>query len=351
MYCRGLLFIKFVLNHSSSHQFAPMSYFPAINSTLSPDFLAQMIAKKYALQGPLHCEIIRLGINHTYLVQAAQVKFVLRVYFLNWRTQTEIQEELTLLNTLKENGISVSYPIKDKDHQYIQQLQAIEGNRFGVLFSFAKGVTIRNPSIELCQHLGRAMAQMHLVTENYTIQRRTYDAQSLLGWAIHSLQNRFPQGHQAISYVERAFKLINVHLAQTDSNQLRYGTIHLDLWYSNMKVAEESKITFFDFDNCGNGWLFLDVGYSLALLFRNEPHPSLFEAKKKQFLAGYESLLPMSAEEKELLPYGGLAIWLHYAGIHAYRANDSTNIFFTEGFLAAWIKSINQWMVYQGIPI
>ena len=347
----SLLFINFVLSNSPTHQNSSMSYFPAINSTLSPVSLAQFLLEKYALAAPISCEILQLGINHTYLVNSAHRKYVFRVYFLNWRTKSEIREELTLLEALKGHGIAVSYPIKDRYAQYIQQFQAIEGNRYGVLFSFAEGETIRNPSTDLCYHFGKSIAQMHQVTENYTTERRTYDTQNLLGWAVQSLQNRFPQGHQSINYTERAFQLVNDRIRKTDVHQLRFGTVHLDLWYSNMKIKDDALITFFDFDNCGNGWLFLDLGYSLALLFRNEPNKSLFAEKRKQLLAGYESLIPMSVEEKELLPYGGLAIWLHYAGIHAYRANDSTNIFFSEGFLEAWTKSIDQWMVYHQIHI
>ena len=35
----------------------------------------------------------------------------------------------------------------------------------------------------------------------------------------------------------------------------------------------------FDFDNCGNGWLFLDIAYSLMLIYRNEPNKTLFKDK------------------------------------------------------------------------
>ena len=58
-----------------------------------------------------------------------------RVYFKNWRTQKEIEEELSLLSYLKTNRISVSYPIKDLNKNFIQRINGFEGERFGVLFS------------------------------------------------------------------------------------------------------------------------------------------------------------------------------------------------------------------------
>ncbi len=56
-------------------------------------------------------------------------------------------------------------------------------------------------------------------------------------------------------------------------------------------------------------------------------------------------------EEKKLIPYGGLAIWLHYTGVHIERFNDFSNHFLSEEFLKYWIHTVNQWMEFNEIKV
>ena len=49
----------------------------------------------------------------------------------------DVAEELRLLTHLKQNNASVSYPLTDKRNELIQDINAPEGKRYGVLFSFA----------------------------------------------------------------------------------------------------------------------------------------------------------------------------------------------------------------------
>jgi Ser/Thr protein kinase RdoA (MazF antagonist) len=324
-----------------------MTQIPTISSILSPDYLAEFVIQHYDLDANTTCSILKTGVNHSYLITSANQKFVFRVYYVNWRTTTEIEEELKLLNYLKENEIGVSYPIKDKNNNYIQNINACEGNRFAVLFSFAEGETIRNPSEKVCYNLGVIMAKMHLLNNNKTINRINYNANTLVNWAFEKAKTRFDAASEEMQYFKRANAIISSEFEKADANSLRYGTVHLDLWYENMKVKNETEFTLFDFDNCGNGWLFLDISYALMLLFRNEPNKDNFKLKSDGFYKGYESISLISEEEKRLIPYGGLAIWLHYTGVHVERFNDFSNHFLSEDFLKYWIHTVNQWMEFN----
>ncbi len=328
-----------------------MKYFPAISSTLSPPALAQLVLEKYGGSQNLTCETLRLGVNHTYLIKDAATKYVLRVYTYNWRTEEEVLAEVELLNTLKTNQVGVSYPIPDKEGQYLQRIAACEGERFAVLFSFAEGEIVRNPTEKDCYHLGLEMAKMHQVTNAYSINRKNYDAENLVAWALEKLETKFDSSLEEMKFIKKALAEISSQFEQADRNQLRFGAIHLDVWADNLKIAEGSKITMFDFDNCGNGGLFLDIAYSLMLLFRGEPDKVLFEKKRNRFYEGYESILKISEEEKRLVPYGSLAIWLHYSGVHAQRFDDFTNPFFNEGFLKYWINTVKVWLSFHDVEI
>lgn len=328
-----------------------MNYAPAISSIISPEYLAAFIIENYRFDKNTTCRILKIGINHSYLIITPDKKFVLRVYSLDWRKEQEIDEELWLLDYLSENGISVSYPIKDYNNNYINQVKAFEGDRFAVLFSFADGESVRIPTEKMSYQLGVTMAKIHQLTVNKTIKRKDYNSDTLVNWAFQLAKDHFTKPSTEMQYFERANSVIDSEFEKADLSSLRNGIVHLDLWYENMKIANGSELTIFDFDNCGNGWLFLDIAYSLMILFRNEPNKENFNTKRNSFYDGYESITSISKEEKRLIPYGGLAIWLHYTGIHVQRFNDFSNQFFSEEFLKYWIHTVNQWMEYNEIKI
>lgn len=328
-----------------------MTYAPAISSIISPEYLAEFVMNHYGFERSATCRILKAGINHTYLITTSDKKFVLRVYYFNWRNEREIEEELRLLEYLKENGILVSYPIKDGNDKYINRIAAFEGERFAVLFSFAEGESIRNPSEEVSYQLGLAMAKIHQLTINKSLKRKEYNANTLVTWAFQSAKSHFLEPSFEMAYFERANAIIFSEFENADTKSLRHGVVHLDLWYENMKVKDRSQITVFDFDNCGNGWLFLDIAYSLMTLYRNEPNKEHFEEKRDSFYRGYTSITPISEEEKRLIPYGGMAIWLHYTGVHVQRFNDFSNQFFSHEFLKYWIQTVDRWMEFNGIRI
>ncbi len=329
-----------------------MTYAPAISTIISPEYLSKFVSDRYGFEKNTNCKILKTGINHNYLItKNYDEKFVFRVYFKNWRTQKEIEEELSLLSYLKNNEISVSYPIKDSNKNFIQKINGFEGERFGVLFSFAEGEFIRKPSEEICYNLGVIMAKTHLLTINKKIDRKNYDDETLVKWAYKLAKGVFSEPSNEMKYFKRSTSRISSEFKNAELENLRYGIVHLDMWYENMKIKNGTEITIFDFDNCGNGWLFLDIAYSLMLIYRNEPIKELFEKKKNSFYKGYESITSISTEEKRLIPYGGLAIWLHYTGIHIERFNDFSNHFLSEEFLKYWIHTVNQWMELNEIKI
>jgi Ser/Thr protein kinase RdoA (MazF antagonist) len=126
------------------------------------------------------CQLIKAGLNDTYLVTDNSDKFVFRVYSLNWRPKAEIGEEIKLLNQLKQNDISISYPLSDNENNYIQTLNAPEGDRFAVLFTFAYGEKQHIISKETHFQIGQLMAQLHNITNNQKLNRIDYSPEIIL---------------------------------------------------------------------------------------------------------------------------------------------------------------------------
>ena len=326
-----------------------MSTAPEIASTLSPEYLTTFINSHYNLGENVTCKLFRTGINHTYFVTGNNKRYVLRVYCINWRTVTEIEEEIRLLNLLKNGGIHVSYPILDKDKEYIHKLNAPEGLRYAVLFAFAEGDKVRHMTEKTCETIGYTMAKMHKLTVNQPINRVHYTSDKLLHRAYNQISDYFNETLEEMQYLKNASILISP-LLDDKNNQIREGIVHLDLWYDNMATLSDNEITFFDFDNCGNGKLVLDVGYFLMQLFDIEFDKTVYEKKAAAFLTGYQKITPLTEEEKKLMPYGGFAIWQFYLGVQASRF-DWSNIFLSENYLKMFVARMKRWMEYNRIEI
>jgi Ser/Thr protein kinase RdoA (MazF antagonist) len=135
--------------------------FPVINSTLCDKALGNYIQEKYSFTNEIKCTLFRAAMNHLYIVEDGNDKYVFRVYTYNWRTKSEIQEELRLLNYLKEKQASISFPILDNCSEIIQEFYVSEGRRFGVLFSYAKGKKVAGFSVETSCQIGVALGKVH----------------------------------------------------------------------------------------------------------------------------------------------------------------------------------------------
>jgi Ser/Thr protein kinase RdoA (MazF antagonist) len=58
--------------------------------------LEVLVRESYGLTHPLQVSLLRAGSNHTYLVQSANGRFVLRQYGRTWRSPADIHYEIDL---------------------------------------------------------------------------------------------------------------------------------------------------------------------------------------------------------------------------------------------------------------
>lgn len=324
---------------------------PVLQSTITPDYLSTLIQEKYPVIGEVQCELFRAAMNHLYKVTDAQDNYVFRVYTYNWRTRLEIEEELRLLLHLKENNTPVAYPIADSSGVFIQEIEAPEGIRYGVLFSYARGTKTARFSKEASFAIGKGLAKVHQVTENFSIDRTTYNNTVLLHESMQRLQKFFGRESEEIIFLQQLSNRLEAKFNEANETNLRRGVVHLDVWFDNMHIDETDAVTFFDFDFCGNGWLCLDVSYFLYQLFYTHPNVSEYEEKAAAFLQGYESEIIITDVEKELLPYACLSIIVYYLSIQCDRFEYWTNIFVNEDHLKRNVGVFKRWMVYHGVEV
>jgi len=322
-----------------------MTTFPIIASTLSQTELGKFVTEKYQLKEYFDCKLFRTAVNHTYFMLSTHTKYVVRVYCHNWRSKVEIQQELELLNLLKNNNLSVSFPIPDKEGNLIQEINAPEGLRHVVLFTFAEGEKMRFMTNETCFAIGSMMAKIHNITAIKKIDRVNYNSDVLLNKAYDHLNSFFSGDLNEMKYIKQITSKISKNFEDSNLLENQKGIVHLDIWYDNLSVNKENEITIFDFDNCGNGFLILDVGYFCKQLFFIESDKNEYEIKVESFLNGYRKERSLSEKELKLIPEAGASIFVFYLGVQAQRF-DWSNIFLTENYLKMFVGRIKNWMEY-----
>ncbi|BFM45313.1 phosphotransferase [Flavobacterium sp. CFS9] len=325
-----------------------MTTFPVIASTLSEKDLGNFIIEKYDLNSNFECKLFRTGVNHTYFISDSSTIYVVRVYCYNWRSINEIKEELELLKTLKNNNLSVSFPISDKNDELIQEVNAPEGIRYVVLFSFANGEKKRFMTDENCFTIGSVIAKIHNITANKKIDRVNYDSEILLKKSYNYLKPFFTEDLNEMKFLKEIGEKISKTFQESNLKDNQKGIVHLDIWYDNFSINGENEITIFDFDNCGNGLLILDLGYFCKQLFFIEQDKNQYELKVKSFIEGYKELRKLSDKEISLIPETGASIFIFYLGLQAQRF-DWSNIFLTENYLKMFVGRIKDWCTYYKI--
>ena len=317
-----------------------MSHFPVTSSTLSPAHLARFLQEHYTLSENVSCGILKTGINDTYLVNTSAGKFVFRIYSLQWRSVGEIAEELRLIGHLKANNISLSYPIPNKNGTFIEELNAPEGTRYGVLFSYAKGEKLHNYDPAQHYKLGMLMAQMHQLTENYELARPRYDVNSLVLEPMEEIKNFLPNDTVEMGFLKKAQQYLLDEFDKVNESDLRKGALHLDIWFDNINIDSQDNITIFDFDFCGNGWLCLDIAYYIMQLQYVERDENECKLKTGSFLQGYTSIRNLSSEERRIIPMLGLSLYFFYMGTQCRRFDNWSNVFLNETYLKRYIMMI-----------
>lgn len=315
-----------------------MSNFSVISSILSPSDIAKFVSEKYALSLNTNCKLLKAGINHTYRIDSDKETFIFRIYSYNWRTEKEIEEELKLLKLLKHNNISVSYPIADSSSNLIQTINAPEGLRYAVLFSFAKGEKILHYGTEAHFEVGKLMAQIHKVTNNLSQKRINYNAETLLKQSLENIKEFLSEETEEMQFLQTTLLLLEKELLGADEVSLRKGIVHLDIWFDNLNISEKNEITLFDFDFCGNGWLCLDLAYYIMQLHSTEKDEAERDKKIEAFYNGYQSVEQITIEEKRLIPTLGICLYYFYLGVQCKRFDNWSNTFINDVYLKRFIS-------------
>ncbi|MGG3563720.1 phosphotransferase [Neobacillus rhizosphaerae] len=247
------------------------------------------------------CEFLTRGLNDSYVITTQNEKYIFRVYRHYWRSESDILFELDALNWLKEQGLLVSAPLKAKDGIFAVGIQAPEGKRYGVLFTYSPG---DRPEIkeENCHILGRSLAELHHKSSSLvSSHERSFelDINHLLAEPVSILLPlllRYLDSDQIHTFNE-----IVTNLEDTiRESKLEYGFCHGDFHNFNMHLNNQ-QLEVFDFDCCGFGYRAYDIAVFWWNLKNN--YRTVEKACWDAFLNGYLRQRNMSEEDIRSLPH------------------------------------------------
>lgn len=325
-----------------------MDIFPTQNSTLSAVALKTHLAQAYGLIIE-SCKLLVRNVSDTYLIVATDTKYIFKIYRNKHRKFEEIAAEIELLNELHANGAKVAYPIIAIDKAQVQAFNAAEGTRYGVLFSYAKGVVVHDLQPEQLKTLGREMASVHNVTAQVTLKnpRRAYNISTMLLEPIKLVKPAFESVTEEYNYLKDASEVIAEKIGELDLSKFSYGYCHYDFLPKNFHF-EGDKVTFFDFDFAGEGYLINDISSFYIHYFLEVYYGKITQEEADQafaiFVKAYREVRPLNDEELAAIPYFGYAFWIFYMGFHYENFDDWSNIFFGPKFLKDRTALIKKWI-------
>lgn len=278
--------------HSSGQE----NLFPVIYSTLAPDALVALVLRHYEIGAVKNCQFWRRGLSDVYLVETEATPYILRVSHHHWRSSDEIDFELELLDFWRQRQLPVAYPLRTKQGQLSVEINAPEGKRYGVLFSYAPGrVPLGDLNSTQSHQLGQTVAQLHQAAEDFL--PRTYrpplTLEYLLEDSVKALIPFLKHRSADLSYLLGVSGQIEYRLRDLPQKPPFWSVCWGDPHSGNAHFTPDNQLTLFDFDQCGYGWRAFDLAKFLQVSLGT----GLSKKVREAFLAGYQAVCAITAME------------------------------------------------------
>lgn len=230
-----------------------------------------------------------------------QTRFVLTL-FENLKAE-QLPYNLELMEFLSQRGIPSPAPIRDRNGQYLGELNG----KPAALVVRLNGDWTERPNVAQCAQVGELLARMHLAGQAYPQQRENTHGNA---WRIRTAiaVSRF------LTPAEQGLMENEVALQATfDRTGLPTGAIHADLFRDNILFVGDSVSGVIDFYFACTDLLLYDVAITVNDWCMGNDY-RFDTAKLQAFLQHYHAIRPFSAAEAEAWPMmlraAALRFWL-----------------------------------------
>lgn len=288
----------------------------AVYTDITDDELAALLAD-FDLGAPLAFKGIAEGVeNSNFLLETEAGRFILTVYEKRVN-EADLPFFLELMRWLAKHGYPSAEPKADRRGDLIKR---VRGKPCAIV-EFLNGLSVRRPTAAHCREAGAGLAGLHLAQAGFPGQRANDLGQA--AWAplfagLHDAAEGLKPGLSKV--IAQDLEM----LARRWPAGLPTGVIHADYFPDNVFFAGPRFAGTIDFYfACVDAFAY-DVAIALnAWCF--EPDGSFNITSARQFLAGYESLRPLSEAERAALPVlaHGAAMRFFLTRLHDWGATPA----------------------------
>lgn len=247
-------------------------------------------------------KLINYTENATFRVCHEDKNWILRIHRLWYTDKASVLSEMDWIKALA-GVIRVPCPILNVDGEYVAEIDTQYGRRIVDCFCFENGEALSFDDKVNFEEIGRIIAKMHIVSENYVkpsyYKRIDWDLDKTFS-ERNNFHNEWYVNNAYLNATEKqwissAASIISDKLNTYGKNKKNYGLIHSDCRFANILV-DNNEYILLDFDDCGEGWYV----YDLASVFGfNEDHPYVKEASER-LMTGYQEIRTLSEVDIEL---------------------------------------------------
>ena len=247
------------------------------------------------------------GIENTnYFVDTDQGQYVLTLF--ERLTFEQLPFYLHLMKHLAARGIPVPDPVADAQGGILHRLKG----KPAAVVNKLRGHSELAPTPAHCAGVGDMLARLHLAGLDY--ERQQPNLRGLAWWneTVPVVLPYLSDAQRSLILDELACQ--NQTAASPAYASLPRGAIHADLFRDNVMFENGQLTGFFDFYFAGCDTFLFDIGICLNDWCIDLPSGAQDTVRVDAFMAAYQRVRPLTAEERSLLPVlqraGALRFWI-----------------------------------------
>ncbi len=232
----------------------------AMYSSLCSQELLSKIVPMFNIPTPISCEFLCQGLNDSYKVITESDSYLLRIYRKGWRTKSDIEFELSILNHLHLERVNVAYPLVTVTGEKIVPIATPEGERFAIMTSFAEGQPLSFDDTSDISLYGKNVAKIHKHSDNFRSQHDRFkvDLIHLIEEPLKRIKPYLKDRESDWLFLKSYASTLAKNIENSQSELLDFGFCHGDFHGGNAHKSNDD-FTFFDFDCCGIGFRAYDL--------------------------------------------------------------------------------------------
>ncbi len=305
------------------------------------EIVAQKALEDFDLPPGSALRLLNLSENATFAVEEPGCghRSILRVHRKNYHRADQIESELMWLDALRrDSDITVPTVVPTRDGRRVVTVEHDGAQRHVVHFEMVPGAEPDENTLSRTDFhtLGCITAALHDHARSWqrppAFSRFAWDWEHSLGasprWGRWS--DAIGVGEPEAEVLARAEQLLGRRLAEYGTGSETFGLVHADLRLANLLVDDDT-ITVIDFDDCGFGWYFYDLGTAVSFF---EDHPSVPDWQDA-WVTGYRTRREMSAADEDMLASFVLLrrmLLLAWMGTHSHsRESQAISVTYAAG--------------------